>query len=81
MSKFSVLFICILFPLIPFAQSKKEQIRKLTHKFDSMTGVISVKDKEISMLKKELDQCYILHSEDMNHLNQKFPLLEADLNV
>ena len=81
MSKFSVFFICILIPLIPFAQSKKEQIRKLTHKFDSMTGVISVKDKEISMLKKELDQCYILHSEDMNNLNQKISLLEAELHV
>ena len=64
-----------------FAQSKKQQLKLLTHKNDSLIGVVSVKEKEISMLKKELDQCMLLHSEDMNNLNQKISLLEAQLHV
>jgi formylglycine-generating enzyme required for sulfatase activity len=75
-------FVFILFiNSLTFAQSKREQIKLLTHKTDSLTGVVAVKDKEISMLKKELDQCLLLHSEDMNALNQKISLLEAELHI
>ncbi len=77
----SLIIISLLFPLIHLAQSKKEQIRILTHKFDSLNGVVSVRDKEVSMLKKELEQCYLLHSEDMQNLNQKISLLEAELHI
>lgn len=81
MSKYSLLLIYIFLPIFYFAQSKKERIRILTHKTDSLIGVISVRDKEISMLKKELEQCYVLHSEDMHNLTQKISVLEAELHV
>jgi formylglycine-generating enzyme required for sulfatase activity len=64
-----------------FTQSKKKQILLLTHKNDSLLGVVSVKEKEISMMKNELEQCMLLHSEDMNALNQKISLLEAELHI
>jgi formylglycine-generating enzyme required for sulfatase activity len=71
----------VFFSIFSLAQSKKEQIKVLTHKTDSLIGVVSVKEKEISMLKKELEQCFLLHTEDMNLLNQKISLLEAELHV
>lgn len=81
MSKHILYFFFLMLSFCSFSQNKKEQIKKLTHKNDSLIGVISVKEKEIFMLKKEIDQCMQLHSEDMNTLNQKISLLEAELHV
>lgn len=73
-----IFFIVVTF--VSFGQSKKEQIRLLTKKSDSLASVILLKQQEIGMLKKELEQCMLLHSEDMNQLNQKISLLESELH-
>jgi formylglycine-generating enzyme required for sulfatase activity len=81
MSKFTVFFISILLPFIPFAQSKKEQIKVLNQRNDSLIIVISQKNKEISGLRKEIEDKEITYIDESQSLKQKIFLLEAELHV
>ncbi|MBP6459431.1 MAG: SUMF1/EgtB/PvdO family nonheme iron enzyme [Crocinitomicaceae bacterium] len=74
-----VLFLFLTF--LSFGQSKKDQIRLLTKKSDSLSSVLLLKQQEIGNLKKDLEQSILLHSEDMNQLNQKISLLESELQL
>jgi formylglycine-generating enzyme required for sulfatase activity len=79
MHRFFIVYIVLLISFSTLAQSKKQQIRLLSHKNDSLISTVSFKDKEIEMLKKEIEQCMILHSEDMRLLNEKITQLETEL--
>lgn len=74
-----VLFMFLSF--VSFGQSKKEKIHLLTKKSDSLSTVILLKEQEVVSLKKELEQCMLLHLEDVNQLNHKISLLESELHI